>query len=352
MPLMPEEVLVPQCRVYIDGSQIKASDEMIESVTVQLTASEMSNSCEIVVYCDYDHERSTMGNIISRAAAGKKIKVDMGYKLPKTVFMGYINSTSVSYSGDGVSLVISCLDARGLLMGNTSREGFENKSVSQIVTQLLDPVKSYTEGVTVSVPGAADKEYPLSQYEMDDYRYICMLARLTGCSFYMSGTKLKFVKDIYSSATVQASYTWGKDLMAFNRTVELSEQIGKVRVIGTVPDTLDDFFADASPLSGSGKTAASLCSPVKSKVREVVCKTIKSQQEAKTYAEALMRQSCLKLCRGNARVVGNESLKPGKKIKFGGLDPKVNGTYYVMAVQHTFDANGFVTNISFCAPTD
>ena len=28
MPLVPEEVLVPQCRVYIDGSQIKASDEI------------------------------------------------------------------------------------------------------------------------------------------------------------------------------------------------------------------------------------------------------------------------------------------------------------------------------------
>lgn len=352
MPMIPEEVFVPQCRVFIDGTQIKASAEMIESVTVQLTASEMANGCEFVIFCKYDHDRSTMGNIISRASAGKKVRVELGYKLPKPVFIGYINSTSVDFSAEGISLIVSCLDARGLLMGNVSRESFENKSVSQIVTQLLDPIKSYTEGVTVSIPGSADKEYPLSQYEMDDYRYICMLARLTGCSFYMAGTKLKFVKDIFSTSTLKASYTWGKDLISFSRTVELSEQLGKVRVIGTVPDTLEDFFADASPISGSGKTGASLCSPVKSKVKEVVCKTIKSQKEAKVYAESLMRQSCLKLCRGNARVVGNEALVPGSRIKFGGLDPKLNGTYFITGVQHTFNGSGFLTNISFCAPTD
>ena len=71
-------------------------------------------------------------------------------------------------------------------MGNTSREGFENKSVSQIVNELLKPVRSYTEGITVTVPGAADKEYPISQFEMDDYRFICLLARITGCSFFMT----------------------------------------------------------------------------------------------------------------------------------------------------------------------
>ena len=352
MPLVPEEVFVPQCRVYIDGSELKASAEMIESVTVQLTASEMANGCEIVIFCDYEHDRSTVGNIISRASAGKKIKVDMGYKLPKPVFMGYINSTSVDFSADGVSFVISCLDARGLLMGNTSRESFENKSVSQIVTQLLDPIKSYTGGVTVTVPGNADKEYPLSQYEMDDYRFICTLARLTGCSFYMSGTTLKFVSDIYSSAMLKASYSWGRDIITFKRTVELSEQLGKVRVIGTVPDTLEDFYADASPLRGSGKSGASLCAPVKSRVKEVVSKTITSQREARIYAESLMRQSCLKLCRGSAQVIGNEALTPGSKVRFSGLDPKLNGEYYITCVQHTFSSNGFLSDISFCAPTD
>ena len=79
MELNNEELLLPQCRVFVDGRQIKASEEMIESVSVQLSASQMSNSCEVVIFCDHDHGRSTIGNIISRASAGKKIRVEMGF---------------------------------------------------------------------------------------------------------------------------------------------------------------------------------------------------------------------------------------------------------------------------------
>ena len=60
MELNNEELLLPQCRVFVDGRQIKASEEMIESVSVQLSASQMSNSCEVVIFCDHDHGRSTM----------------------------------------------------------------------------------------------------------------------------------------------------------------------------------------------------------------------------------------------------------------------------------------------------
>ena len=352
MDLKNEELLLPQCRVFVDGKQIKASEEMIESVTVQLTAGQKSNTCEVVIFCDRDHSKSTVGNIISRASAGKKIRVEMGYKLTKPVFMGYINSSGVSFGADGVTLSLSCLDARGLLMGNVSREGFANKSVSQIVNELLEPVKSYTDGVTVSVPGAADKEYPIFSHDMDDYQFICMLAKLSGCTFYMSGTKLKFVKDIYSSATVQQRYTWGKNMISFNRTVELSGQLGKVRVYGTVPETLENFSAEASPLGGSGKSGAALCSPIRKKVMEKVSKTVKNQQEARTYAESLMREACLNLCTGNATVPGNEAIAPGTKIKFGGLDPNLNDTYYITGVTHTFNSGGFLTKIDFCSPTD
>ena len=85
---------------------------------------------------------------------------------------------------------------------------------------------------------------------------------------------------------------------------------------------------------------------------EKVSKTVKSQSEARTYAESLMREACLKLCTGTATVPGNEALLPGTKIKFGGLDPKLNDTYYITGITHTFSAGGFLTRIDFCSPTD
>lgn len=125
-----------------------------------------------------------------------------------------------------------------------------------------------------------------------------------------------------------------------------------MRVYGTVPETLEDFCAEASPLGGSGKSGAGLCPPIRSKVLEKVSKTVKSQSEARTYAESLMREACLKLCTGTATVPGNEALLPGTKIKFGGLDPKLNDTYYITGITHTFSAGGFLTRIDFCSPTD
>ena len=79
---------------------------------------------------------------------------------------------------------------------------------------------------------------------------------------------------------------------------------------------------------------------------------MKSQSEARTYAESLMREACLKLCTGTATVPGNEALLPGTKIKFGGLDPKLNDTYYITGITHTISAGGFLTRIDFCSPTD
>lgn len=348
-----DNTFVPQCRIYIDGSLLKTAEAMLESVSVQLSVSEMSNSCELSFFCGYDHDRSRAGDILSKAEVGRKIEVELGYELTKKVFIGYINSQNLEFSSDGVALSVSCLDARGLLMGNVSRESFENKSVAQVVKDILEPLNSYTDGITVSLAGSADKETPLSQYEMDDYQFVCRLAKLTGCSFYMNGTKLNFVKDIYSSASLKGTYSWGKELISFGRNIELSEQLGRVRVIGSEPDTGESFYVDATPISGfgGGKTGAALCKLVGKRVKEVVCKSIKTRKEAETFAESIMRKSCLNLCKGKARIIGSD-VKPGEKIKFDGLDPKVNGIYYVTGVTHTFSESGYVTDIAFCSPTD
>lgn len=346
-----DNTFVPQCRVYVDGTRLASSEVMLESVSVELSVSQMSNSCELVFFSGYDHEHSRTGDILSKMEVGGKIRVELGYELPKTVFIGYINSQRLDYSSSGAVLSVSCLDARGLLMGNNSRESFENKSISQVVKELLEPVRAYTDGINVSLAGSADKETPLSQYEMDDYQFVCRLAKLTGCSFYMNGTKLNFVKDIYSTAALKDTFAWGKELISFSRSVELSEQIGKVRVIGSEPDTGKPFYVDASPIGGfGGKTGEKLCKPVGKRVKEVVCKSIKTRKEAETFAESLMRQSCLALCKGRASVVGCD-IKPGEKVKFSGLDPNVNGTYYVTGVTHNFSASGYTTDITFCSPT-
>lgn len=340
---------VPQYKILLDGSELKPEKFSVESIEVHLSASFKANVCEIGFICRYDHENSKIeDSLVKKLQPGKKIKVKLGYTAPKDVFMGYINTAFVEFGGDGVFLRVSCMDARGMLMGNTSWETFENESKGQIVQKILNTVRSYTDGVEVSLPGAADKENPETLKKQDYYDYVCSLAKLTGSSFCMIGTKLKFVKNIFTTASVKCSFKWGKDLLSFSRNADLSEQLGSVTVSGFQPDTLEEFTATAKP--SGGKTGASLSSGVKSKTMEVESGLVRTQKEAKTYAESLMREHSMQLIGGNARVIGDPDVQPGSKVKFSGLDPDLDGDYFITTVRHSFGAGGFLTDIGFCRP--
>lgn len=341
---------VPQCLVTVGDTLLKSSDFMMESVDIHLSAGSQSNSCNVTVLCGYDYKNGKLtGDAASTLAAGKKVSVKLGYNSPKEVFIGYINSVSTEFSSEGAVISFSCLDARGMLMGNNSHKSYENKSVKQIIEELFASVQSYTGGTEVSVSAEADKENPMTQHDMDDYSYICTLAKLTGSSFCMTGTKLRFVDNIFNSASVQETYTWGKDLLSFNRTVELAEQLGEVTVSGSSPDSEEEFSVTVKPKSGSKKTGDKLSPGVKSRKKKIISSMIRSQKEAKAFAESLMSESSMKLCSGSATVLGNQELTPGGKITFEKLDTDVSGTYYITSVNHRFGSGGFMTVIGFCS---
>lgn len=348
MAFDPDDYKTPQCKVIVDGTELKSSSYNIEQVNVQVSAGEKANSADVSIVADYDNENSGIaGDLLSTVTAGKKVKIEFGYTQTSTVFLGYINTVDVNFSEGGVFVSFSCLDARGLLMGNTSWQSHENESVSQIITALLQPLQSYTDEITVDVDGEADKENPLSQNDLDDYKFICQLAKLTGSTFYMPNTKLLFVKNPFDDAEVQHEYQWGRDILSFNRTVELSEQIGSITVIGNSPDTVEEFSATAKPPSGEGKTGAQLNSGIKDKERTVTSYTVKTQEEAQKYADSMMREAAMKLCSGSAKVLGNEKLTPGESVSFEGLDSNIDGEYLIMSLTHSFSAGGFLTTIGF-----
>lgn len=347
-----DDYKTPQCKVIVDGSELKSSSYNIEQVNVQVSATEKANSAEVSIVADYDNENGSIGgSLLSKVTAGKKVQIELGYSRTTTVFLGYINSVDVNFSEGGVFVSFSCLDARGLLMGNISWQSHEKESVSQIIEALLKPLRSYTDGITVKVEGEADKENPLSQNDLDDYRYICHLAKLTNSTFYMPDTKLYFVKNPFGNASVRYKYERGKDIISFSRTVELSEQIGSITVTGNSPDTAEEFSATAKPPSGDGKNGAQLNSGVKDKERTVTSYTVKTQEEAQKYADSMMLETALKLCSGSAKVPGNEKLTPGEGVSFEGLDPEIDGKYLITSLTHSFSAGGFVTTIGFSSST-
>lgn len=350
MALDHDDYRVPQCKVIVDGSELKSSTYYIEQVNVQLSTDSKANSADVTIVADHDIEKALIGGgLLSKLSAGKKVKIELGYKLTAVVFLGYVNTVETSFSEGGVTVSFSCLDARGLLMGNNSWQTYEKENIKQIVEAMLKPLSTYADSVTVQVQGAVDKEQPLSQNNLDDFKYLCHLAKITNSSFYMTATDLKFVKNGFESFSVTKKYKWGEDIISFDRKVELSEQVGAVTVTGNSPDTVEEFSATAKPSSGDGKTGAQLNSAVKGKELTVNSLTVKSQQEAQAYAQAMMFEAAMKLCTGTAQVLGNEKLVVGKGVSFDGLDPNIDGKYLITSLTHSFGPNGFFTTIGFAS---
>ena len=341
---------VPQCKVIVENSELKSSAYNIEQVNVQLSADTKSNSADVTIVAKYDVERSLIGGeLLSKLSAGKKVKIEMGYMLTSVVFLGYVNTVETSFSEGGVTVTFSCLDARGLLMGNSTWETYKTENVQQIVTKMLNSLSSYTDSITVQVEGEVDKEQPESQNELDDFKYLCYLAKITNSSFYMTATDLKFVKNGFEKFSVVEKYKWGEDIISFNRKVELSEQVGTVKVTGISPDTAEEFEATVKASANDGKTAGQLNSAVGKKELTVNSLTVKNQQEALAYARAIMFESAMKLSTGTAQVLGNEKLVVGKGVSFGGLDPNINGNYLITSLNHSFGPGGFLTTIGFAS---
>lgn len=352
MEFNPEKYKNPQCEILIDDSPLKTGSCFIESVHVQVSASLQSNSCDVTLVADYDYKNSKISdNLLSALALGKKAKIKLGYGKPDTVFLGYINSVSTSFSSEGFLVEFSCLDARGLLMGNTHWKSYKNEKMSMVIEGILKPISSFTGEIEVSVSAEADKENPLTQNEMDDYQYLCSLAKLTGSSFCMQKENLCFKENILRSGVLRESYEWGKNLISFSRNVELSGQVGSVTVYGNEPATIENFSSTASSPGGSGRTASQLCSAVKAKTQEWINNTVKNQAQAKVYAESIMFDSAINFCTGSAQVLGNEKLLPGDKVEFDGLDPSLNGKYVITSLTHSFGGGGFLTTIGFARTT-
>lgn len=354
MEINQNEYMVPQCKVKVGDLELNSGNDSkyyIEQVNVQLSTGSQSNSADVTIIADYDIKNAQIGGgLLSKLSIGKKVKIEMGYKLTTEVFMGYVNTMDMSFSEGGVTVSFSCLDVRGLLMGNTSWENYPNEKIEDIVNRILNPFREYIKNVKVDVGSEADKEYPHSKYNIDDFRYLSYLASITNCSFYVTATDFMFVKKVTEMPLPESSYKWQQDIISFGRKVDLSEQIGLVRVWGLSPYDPVPFMAEAYPPKGHGKTAVQINPDISKKESNFISYFVRNQQETEDFAKSMMFETALKICTGSAQVLGNEKLKVGSSVNIDGLDPNVNGDYFINSLTHSYGLGGFMTTIGFAKP--
>lgn len=344
----PEDYINPQCEILIDGKSLKITECSVEQVMVKLSLVDKLNSCMITLSAAADYKNGEIaGGILDKLRIGTKAVVKMGYSKTTEVFMGYVNTVDVMLTGEGVIINVSCLDARGLLVGNTKWKSYDKQKLKAILEGLFEPLRPYLKQTTVKIKEEQNKEVPPpTRTEIDDYSYVQYLASITDSSFYMPGAELKFVSNVYEEGKIVADYTWGESLISFRRTADLSEQVESVTVEGSSPDDEETFKSTVKATQKGGKVEK----PVKGKEQTVSSQTVKNAKEAKKYAEAIMTARLMKVCFGHADVLGNEGLETGQMVSFSKLDPYLDGVYTIMDLVHTYSTRGFITTIGFARP--
>lgn len=317
---------VPQCTIMVGSpgssasslTALQSKEFPLLSVTVSQSI-DAASSAQITFHSDYDLESSDFKtDYFKKLENGSKLAVKLGYSTPQTVFVGAINSIRADYSSNGVTINITCLDAKVALMYNFENRSFpEDSTVDKIVTEVLKPCKQYGS-ISTSFANANDiPKRSWVQNQTDDHQFLTQLAALTDSSFYTSGDTVYFVKNAAnafcsSSGSAPVKLGWGAGLMSFSADIDISAQIGSVTINYTDENNIKAAATySGSDISGSGSLPNDKGNIVKGKKVEREETLVKTEKQALAIAKNIFLRAAMDYVKGSGQTIGIPDIKAG-----------------------------------------
>ncbi len=345
----------PQLILEIDGTELSNSDYSVENVQAQTSSSFESGSCEITIADIYDEQKGKYKkDIYNTFSPGSKIKVGMGYNYLSEVFNGYINKISMHYGAGGVTLSVSCLDARGVLFKSNRRRQFqEGAKITDVINAVLKPCQEYVDSISVGnitfdSSVSEDVRIKLTQDNIDDYAYVKKLATLTGCYFCVLKNRLVFDPDIVSGAENIITLKWGESVLDASFDIDLSEQVGSVEVSFRDRTTgkYDSVVVESGSLSlGSGQSP-NVADVVEKKELEVEEPMVINTEQASAFAKSLYNSMNMNYVKTKIKTIGIPDIYAGAKFTLERFGKGLNGDYFITNALHDFGSGGYTTTIT------
>lgn len=338
---------VPQVAVYVKGQKIDLTKYNLLSVVVDATAeNEAAGVCELMFGNIFDAKNSKVDTkLLGALEINQSIEIRMGYSSPKCVFYGKIDNIEVNFafSGDGPTLRVTGIDAKALLMKARQDESKNLEATKDVVEGILKQCKSDGAVKSIQVGSLLKFETPLRQEKTSDFNFLCEVARLTNASFFVSNGTLYF-KDVLSSVDSCITLKWGKSLINFSRSVDLSQQVSKVVVTGTKMADSEPVKGEATTVTmgGKGKLASSAYRSVKPE-HEIENALATTPAIATAMAKAELNRIAMHYVTCNGTCIGLPDIEVGKWMKVEGMSDYVDSSYFIYKVTHTFDERGYLT---------
>jgi phage protein D/phage baseplate assembly protein gpV len=342
-----EQKLMDHLFIKVDGSNVptQAMDDLIE-VTVD-TSLHVPDMFTIHLHDErvkwVDEGPFGLGKEVEIAALSEEGNSS------KTLFKGEITALEPDY-GEGTQ---ATLLVRGYDRSHRLHRGTHSKAYLQVTDSDLATRIAQEAGLRAQVDATTEVYDHVLQHNQTHMDFLTERAQRIGYEFFVEDKTLYFRKPSKSGSGGTLELEWGKQLKSFKPRLTLVEQVDEVIVKGWDPKNRQVIVGQASrgqaePTTGRSQSGAQLASSAfKSARRVVVNRSVKSQTEADTMAQAVLDEISGAFVEAEGVCYGTPELRAGKFAKLSALGRQFNGTFFVTAATHIYRANAaYMTTFS------
>lgn len=340
-----EDFRGPAFTIKVDGTVLNSTEMPIASLEVELSADGSAGGCHFSVESLYDFAQSKwINNLAKTIQVGAKLEIEGGYVKQELLFYGYIDEYSMEYSGSAPPrLAVTGIDGFGFLMSCQEPIYGGKKKPQKVVEDILAKAVSAGYAKSKTVGSLAGFDVPVIKENLDDFKYLRLLAQRYCMSLFSVAGELIF-DNVVSNSSPLISLTVGMGLLNFERRLSLRGQVGEVEIWGR--DENQKFIKGAAKsvsIGGSGKSAVEIAAKFKQTALREYNEYVRTEKECVELAQARLDSLALNFVSGLGTCVGIPELIPGRYISIKGLDDDTAGTYFISKVCHRFTGEGYYT---------
>ncbi len=335
----------PGFEISVDGKALSKGKYIIPGVEIEISSGGTVGGCSFSIEGQYDYEKKKWINDASKLIKpGAKLSVSGGYQKRKELFFGYIDDYTFDFNSEGTPRIsVNGLDGLGYLMNMCEPFYAGEKQPKEIIETVLKKSKSAGYAKSVTVGTLEEFKTPIIKEQIDDWKFLCMMAERYGATLLAVDGELIF-DTLAAKTSPIVTLTLGSSLRRFSKRVSLAHQVGKVEVLGRdINQKPVKGMASSVKAGGDGKSAAEWVSGLKEAVLRERSEYAQTEKECNTLAQNRLNSIASSFVSGTGECIGIPELIPGRYIKIDGADEHVVGSYFITKVCHSFSKGRYVT---------
>ena len=341
-----DNFITPLFTIKINNQDLTWTKYVLLNVEVETSASGTAGGCTFLITGDYDRKNIKWVNDATKLIKpGAKLELSGGFNSNlRQVFYGYVDDYAIQFDQEGTPYIkVNGLDGLGYLMNMCEPFYAGDRKPQQIVKSVLQKCKDAGYAREISVGELEGFETPIIKEQMDDWKFLQLMAQRYGASLFAVNGELIF-DNVMTKTSPILTLTIGRNLRSFTRRVSLAHQVGKVEIFGRdVNQNAIQGSASTVTVGGKGKTAAEWVTGLEKSVLRERSEYVRTKKECMLLAQNRLNSIAMGFVSGEGECLGLPELIPGRYLEIDGGDDTTNGTYFITKVIHKFNQDGYTT---------